>query len=81
MLLTACGGPMFFAPGGSLDGNLYIGPAEVRRWCDHIQAAPFVKVGFDGKVYPLKGVLVARPGELEGFAEDRLSFIILGRAF
>lgn len=113
MLLTACGGPMFFVPGGSLDGevvkapvadwsfvkdrfaeletrpsdpysvvveyivkdgNLYIDPAEARRWYDHIQTDPLVKVRFDRKVYPLKAVLVGRPGELEGFAEDRFIF-------
>lgn len=57
-----------------LDGRLYIDPAEGRRWLEHIRADPRVRVRFDGKVYPLRAVLVGRPGELEGFDEDRFVY-------
>ena len=56
------------------DGQLYIDPAEGRRWLDHIRADPRVRVRFGGKVYPLKAVLVGRPGELEGFDQDRFIY-------
>ncbi len=56
------------------DGTLYIDPAEGRRWLDHIRADPRVRVRFGGKIYPLKAVLVGRPGELEGFDEDRFIY-------
>ncbi len=53
------------------DGQLYIDPAEDRRWHDHIRADPQVRARFGDKVYPLRAVLVGRPGELEGFPADR----------
>jgi hypothetical protein len=56
------------------DGRLYIDPAEGRCWLDHIRADPRVRARFNGKVYPLKAVLVGRPGELEGFPEDRFIY-------
>lgn len=56
------------------DGALYVDPAEGRRWLDHIRADPRVRVRFDGKVYPLRAVLVGRPGELEGFPADRFVY-------
>lgn len=56
------------------DGDLYIDPAEGRRWLDHIRADSRVRVRFAGKIYPLKAVLVGRPGELEGFAKDRFIY-------
>ena len=56
------------------DGKLYIDPAEGRRWLDHLRADPRVRVRFGGKIYPLKAVLVGRPGELEGFDEDRFIY-------
>jgi hypothetical protein len=56
------------------DGKLYIDPAEGRRWLDHIRADPRVRARFDGKIYPLQAVLVGRPGELEGFPEDRFIY-------
>ena len=56
------------------DGNLYIDPAEGRRWFDYLRAGPRVRVRFDGNVYPLTAVLVGRPGELEGFDEDRFVY-------
>jgi hypothetical protein len=54
-----------------IDGRLYIDPAEGRTWLEHIRADPDVRVRFDGRVYPMKAVLVGRPGELEGFDPDR----------
>jgi hypothetical protein len=56
------------------EGKLYVDPAEGRRWLDHIRADPRVRVRFGGKVYPLEAVLVGRPGELEGFPEDRFIY-------
>jgi hypothetical protein len=56
------------------DGKLYIDPAEGRRWLNYIRADPRVRVRFDDKIYPLKAVLVGRPGELEGFPEDRFIY-------
>jgi hypothetical protein len=54
-----------------IDGRLYIDPAEGRTWLEYIRADPDVRVRFDGRVYPMKAVLVGRPGELEGFDPDR----------
>ena len=56
------------------DGRLYIDPAEGRRWFEHIREDPRVRVRFGSKIYPLKAVLVGRPGELEGFPEDRFVY-------
>ncbi len=53
------------------DGKLYIDAAENRRWHDYIREDPRVRARFGGKVYPLKAVLVGRPGELKGFDPDR----------
>ena len=56
------------------DGNLYLDPAEGRRWFEYLKADPHVRVRFDDKVYPVVAVLVGRPGELEGFDEDRFIY-------
>ncbi len=56
------------------DGTLYIDPAEGREWFDHIRANPLVRARFDGKVYPLRAVLVGEPGEIEGFDADRFVY-------
>lgn len=56
------------------DGQLYIDPAEGRKWLDYIREDPHVRVRFGGKIYPLKAVLVGRPGELEGFDQDRFIY-------
>ena len=53
------------------DGQLFIDPAEGRTWFDHLRDDPNVRVRFDGKIYRAKAVLVGRPGEVEGFPEDR----------
>jgi hypothetical protein len=56
------------------DGQLYIDPAEGRGWLEHLRADQRVRVRFDRKIYPLTAVLVGRPGELEGFPEDRFIY-------
>ncbi len=56
------------------DGQLYIDPAEGRAWLEHIREDSRVRVRFAGKIYPLKVVLVGKPGELEGFPEDRFIY-------
>lgn len=56
------------------DGKLYIDPAEGRRWLDHIRQDPRVRVRFHGKIYPMRAVLVGRPGELEGFDPTRFIY-------
>ncbi len=56
------------------DGRLYVDPAEGRRWLEHIRADPRVRARFSGKIYPLNAVLVGRPGELEGFDQDRFIY-------
>jgi hypothetical protein len=57
-----------------VDGQLYIDPAEGRKWLGHIRADPRVRVRFGGKIYPLEAVLVGQPGELEGFDPDRFVY-------
>ena len=53
------------------DGQLFIDPAEGRNWFDHLRADPNVRVRLGGKVYRARAVLVGKPGEIEGFPEDR----------
>jgi len=56
------------------DGKLYIDPAEGRRWLDYIREDPRVRARFDGRIYPLKAVLIGQPGELADFPEDRFIY-------
>ena len=56
------------------DGKLYIDPAEGRVWLEYIREDPNVRARFDGKLYPLRAVLVGGPGEVEGFDEDRFVY-------
>ncbi len=56
------------------DGQLYIDPAEGRAWLEHIREDPRVRVRFGGKIYPLKAVLGVKPGEVDGFPEDRFIY-------
>lgn len=56
------------------DGALYVDPAEGRRWLDFVREDPRVRVRFGDRIYPLEAVLVGRPGELEGFPEDRFIY-------
>ena len=53
------------------DGQLYIDPAEGRKWLDYIREDPRVRARFGDKIYPLEAVLVGQPGELKGFDADR----------
>lgn len=53
------------------DGELFIDPAEGRNWFEHLRANPNVRVRFGGKIYRARAVLVGKPGEVEGFPEDR----------
>jgi hypothetical protein len=57
-----------------MDGKLYIDPAEGRRWLEYIREDPRVRARFDGKIYPLRAVLVGRPGEIEGFDPTRFIY-------
>ena len=61
------------------DGQLYIDPAEGRRWFDYIREDPHVRVRFGDKIYPARVVLVGRPGELEGFPPDRFVYRVESR--
>jgi hypothetical protein len=56
------------------DGLLYVDPAEGRKWLENIRADPRVRARFGGRIYPLRAVLVGRPGELEGFDADRFVY-------
>jgi hypothetical protein len=56
------------------DGQLYLDPAEGRRWLDHIREDPRVRVRFGETIYPLTAVLVGKPGELAGFDADRFIY-------
>ena len=56
------------------DGKLYIDPAEGRTWFEHLKEDLNVRIRFGDKVYPVKAVLVGRPGELEGFDSDRFVY-------
>ena len=61
------------------DGQLYIDPAEGRRWLEYIREDPRVRVRFGGKIYPAEAVLAGKPGELEGFDADRFVYRIESR--
>ncbi len=61
------------------DGQLYIDPAEGRSWLEFMRADPRVRVRFGDKIYPLRAVLVGRPGELEGFDADRFIYRLAPR--
>jgi hypothetical protein len=56
------------------DGQLYVDPAEGRKWLTYIREDPRVRVRFGNTIYPLTAVLVGRPGELEGFDADRFVY-------
>jgi hypothetical protein len=56
------------------DGRLYIDPAEGRRWLEYLREDDRVRVRFGDRIYPVRAVLVGRPGELEGFDSDRFIY-------
>ncbi|GAF95452.1 unnamed protein product, partial [marine sediment metagenome] len=57
-----------------LEGQLYIDPAEGRRWFEYLREDDRVRVRFGDRIYPARAVLVGRPGELEGFDSDRFIY-------
>jgi len=59
--------------------DLFLDPAEGRRWFDYIREDPHVRVRFGDKIYPARVVLVGRPGELEGFPPDRFVYRVESR--
>jgi hypothetical protein len=61
------------------DGQLYIDPAEGRKWLTYIREDPRLRVRFDDRVYPVTAVLVGGPGEVEGFDEDRFVYRLESR--
>jgi hypothetical protein len=61
------------------DGQLYLDPAEGRRWLDHIREDPRVRVRFGDRIYPLKAVLAGKPGELPGFDPERFVYRLEAR--
>jgi hypothetical protein len=53
------------------DGKLYIDPAEDRTWYQYLKEDARCRVRFGDEIYPVRAVLVGKPGELEGFDADR----------
>ena len=53
------------------EGQLYIDPADGRRWFEELKKDLNVRVRFGDTIYPVTAVLVGQPGELEGFDADR----------
>ena len=53
------------------EGKLYIDPAEDRTWYQYLKDDDRCRVRFGDKIYPVRAVLVGKPGELEGFDADR----------
>jgi len=62
------------------DGMLYLDPAEGRTWFEYLKADPELRVRFGDEVYPVTAVLVGKPGELEGFDQDRFIYRLDSRA-
>ncbi len=56
------------------DGQLYIDPAEERRWYAHLAANSAVRVRFSETIYPARAVAVTDPEELAGFDPTRRVF-------
>ena len=63
-----------------VERELFIDPAEGRKWLDYIRADPEVRARFDGRIYPLTAVLRGEPGELSGFDADRFVYQLESRA-
>lgn len=57
-----------------VSGKLYLDPAEGRVWLDHLRADPRVRARFGQRIYRLQAVLVAEPGELDGFDPTRFIY-------
>ncbi len=56
------------------DGQLYVDPAEGKRWLDELRKSPKARVRFGDTIYPVTAVLVGEPGELAGFDADRFIY-------
>jgi len=56
-----------------IDGNMYIDPAESRRWYQNIKQNPTIRLRFDGKrvVHPATAVAETDPAVLGQFEADR----------
>ena len=61
------------------EGQLYIDPAEGRRWYGYLKDDPDVRVRFGGKIYPVRAVFVGGPGEVEGFDPGRYVYRLESR--
>lgn len=55
-------------------GQLYIDPAEGRKWLEYIREDPRVRVRFGEAIYERKAVLVEEAAELEGFDPSRFVY-------
>ena len=53
------------------EGNVYIDPAQERRWYQNLQANPSVRVRIEGRIYRARAVAVTDPEELRGFDPER----------
>lgn len=65
------------------EGQLYIDPAEGRRWLDYLREDSRVRVRFGDRVYAGEAVLVGEPGGslvIEGLGRDRFLYRIDARA-
>ena len=56
------------------DGQLYIDPAEGRKWFDYLREDPRVRVRFGKTIYERRAVLVEDANELEGFDPTRFVY-------
>lgn len=62
------------------DGQLFIDPKEGRTWLEHIREDPNLRVRFGRRIFPVRAVLVGRPGELEGFDPERFVYRLDSRS-
>ncbi len=51
------------------DGQLYVDPAEGRRWLDYLREDPNARVRLGGTIYPVTAVLIAEPGQPSGLED------------
>ena len=53
------------------EGQVYIDPAQGRRWYQNLLADRSVRVRIDGRIYRARAVAVTDPDELQGFDPER----------
>jgi nitroimidazol reductase NimA-like FMN-containing flavoprotein (pyridoxamine 5'-phosphate oxidase superfamily) len=53
------------------EGNVYIDPAEGRRWYQNLKDDPSVRVRIADRIYRARARAVIDPDELRGFDPDR----------